>query len=178
MDDTIIIRIDDGVFAGSESTNPTIHRVAIISNGHTKRIATVRRLVTEDEIAEAVHAINDCKRMDAWKTLDDARELVVETLLRSARASIGLAERLQVPMAEHVPDLAKLLADLDELAPAMDEAERRHSDALTALRGFKDLRHRAAAVLGADAGCAEAELRLGHEQQSQITVEHRRNGHV
>jgi hypothetical protein len=76
LEDTVIIRIDNGVFVSSESTNPTLHRVAIIADGRRERLATVRRPVTEDQIAEAVRAINDCERMDAWNALDEARELV------------------------------------------------------------------------------------------------------
>ena len=148
LDDTVIIRIDSGVFVGSESTNPTLHRVAIIADGRSERLATVRRPVTEDHIAYAVRAINDCERMDAWNALDEARELVAETELRSARACVALAERLRLPVAE----------------------------ALTALRGLKDLRHRAAAVLGAEGASAGGALTMGYDQQ-QITSEHRESVH-
>ena len=172
LDDTVIIRIDNGVFVGSESTNPTLHRVAIIADGRRERLATVRRPVTEDQIAEAVRAINDCERMDAWNALDEARELVAETELRSARACVALAERLREPVAARIPDLAAFLVYFDELMPMVDEAERRHSEALTALRGLKDLRHRAAGVLGADDASTGGALTMGYDQQ-QITIEHR-----
>jgi hypothetical protein len=172
LDDTVIIRIDNGVFVSSESTNPTLHRVAIIADGRSERLATVRRPATEDQIAEAVRAINDCERMDAWNALDEARELVAETELRSARACVALAERLRVPVAAQIPDLATFLIGLDDLMPMVDEAERRHSEALTALRGLKDLRHRAAAVLGADVSNTAGALTMGYDQQ-QISIEHR-----
>lgn len=177
MDDTVIIRIDNGVFVGSESTNPTIHRVAIIADGRSERLATVRRPATEDEIAEAVRAINDCERMDAWNAINEARELVAETELRSARASVALAERLRAPVAARIPDLAPFLAELDKLMPIVDAAERRHSEALTALGGLKDLRHRAAAVLGAEEASAAGALAVGYEQQPQITIERREGAH-
>ena len=176
LDDTVIIRIDNGVFVGSESTNPTLHRVAIIADGRSERLATVRRPVTEDQIAYAVRAINDCERMDAWNALDEARELVAETELRSARACVALAERLRLPVAAQIPDLATFLIDLDDLMPMVDEAERRHSEALTALRGLKDLRHRAAAVLGAEGASTGGALTMGYDQQ-QITSEHRESVH-
>jgi hypothetical protein len=176
LDDTVIIRIDNGVFVRSESTNPTLHRVAIIADGRSERLATVRRPVTEDQIAEAVRAINDCERMDAWNALDEARGLVAETELRSARACVALAERLRAPITAQIPDLATFLIDLDDLMPMVDEAERRHSEALTALRGLKDLRHRAAAVLGADGSSTGGTLTIGHDQQ-QITIEHRESAH-
>ena len=172
LDDTVIIRIDNGVFVSSESTNPTLHRVAIIADGRSERLATVRRPVTEEQIAEAVRAINDCERMDAWNALDEARELVAETELRSARACVALAERLRVPVAAQIPDLAAFLVDLDHLMPMVDEVERRHSEALTALRGLKDLRHRAAGVLGTEGASTGGALTMGYDQQ-QITIEHR-----
>ena len=172
MDDTVIIRINNGVFVGSESTNPTLHRVAIIADGRRERLATVHRPVTEDEIAEAVRAINDCERMDAWNALKEARDLVAEAELRSARASVALSERFRVPVVARTPDLATLFVELDDLMVLVDEAERRHSEALTALRGLKDLRHRAAAVLGADGASTGGALAMGYDQQ-QITIEHR-----
>jgi hypothetical protein len=172
LEDTVIIRIDNGVFVSSESTNPTLHRVAIIADGRRERLVTVRRPVTEDQIAEAVRAINDCERMDAWNALDEARELVAETELRSARACVALAERLRAPVAAEVPDLTTFLVDLDDLMPMVDEAERRHSEALTALRGLKDLRHRADAVLGAEGASTGGALTKGYDQQ-QITIERR-----
>jgi hypothetical protein len=177
LDDTVIIRIDNGVFVGSESTNPTIHRVAIIADGRRERLATVRRPATEEEIAEAVRAINDCERMDAWNALDEARELVAETELRSARACVALAERLRAAVAARIPDLAAFLVYFDELMPMVDEAERRHSEALTALRGLKDLRHRAAAVLGAEGASGGGALSMGYDQQPQITIERRESAH-
>ena len=176
LDDTVIIRIDNGVFVGSESTNPTIHRVAIIADGLSERLATVRRPVTEDQIAVAVRAINGCERMDAWNALNEARGLVAETELRSARACVALAERLRMPVAAQIPDLATFLIDLDHLMPMVDEAERRHSEALTALRGLKDLRHRADAVLGAEGASAGGALTKGYDQQ-QITIERRETAH-
>jgi hypothetical protein len=176
LDDTVIIRIDNGVFVSSESTNPTLHRVAIIADGRRERLATVRRPATEDQITEAVRAINDCERMDAWNALDEARELVAETELRSARACVALAERLRAPVAAQIPDLAAFLIDLDDLMPLVDEAERRHSEALTALRGLKDLRHRAAAVLGPEGASTGGALTMGYDQQ-QITIEHRESAH-
>ena len=176
LEDTVIIRIDNGVFVSSESTNPTLHRVAIIADGRRERLVTVRRPVTEDQIAEAVRAINDCERMDAWNALDEARELVAETELRSARACVALAERLRAPVAAEVPDLTTFLVDLDDLMPMVDEAERRHSEALTALRGLKDLRHRADAVLGAEGASTGGALTKGYDQQ-QITIERRETAH-
>jgi len=177
LDDTVIIRIDNGVFVGSESTNPTIHRVAIIADGRRERLATVRRPATEEEIAEAVRAINDCERMDAWNALDEARELVAETELRSARASVALAERLREPVAARIPDLAAFLVYFDELMPMVDEAERRHSEVLTALRGLKDLRQRAAVVLGAEGSSAGGARSMGYDQQPQITIGRRESAH-
>ena len=177
MDDTVIIRIDNGVFVCSESTNPTIHRVAIIADGRRERLATVHRPVTEDEIAEAVRAINDCERMDAWNALKEARDLVAETELRSARASVALSERFRVPVVARIPDLALLFVELDELMLLVDEAERRHADALTALRGLKDLRRRAAAVSGAEGKSAGGELSVVYAQQPQITIERRESAH-
>jgi hypothetical protein len=176
LEDTVIIRIDNGVFVSSESTNPTLHRVAIIADGRRERLVTVRRPVTEDQIAEAVRAINDCERMDAWNALDEARELVAETELRSARACVALAERLRAPVAAEVPDLTTFLVDLDDLMPMVDEAERRHTEALTALRGLKDLRHRADAVLGAEGASTGGALTKGYDQQ-QITIERRETAH-
>ena len=176
LDDTVIIRIDNGVFVGSESTNPTIHRVAIIADGLSERLATVRRPVTEDQIAVAVRAINGCERMDAWNALNEARGLVAETELRSARACVALAERLRMPVAAQIPDLATFLIDLDHLMPMVDEAERRHAEALTALRGLKDLRHRAAAVLGVDSSSTASALTMGYDQP-QITIDRRESAH-
>ena len=167
--DTIIIRIENGAFAGFECANPTIRRAAIVTDGHTERVAACRLLVTENEIAEAVRVMRGCELMGACNGLDGAREVAQEAERRSAAASTELAERLHVPIADRIPDLAVLLADVDELMPLIDDAERRHSDALTALREFKVMSREAAAIAAAHDG---------HHHQPRITIEHREHAYV
>ena len=95
----------------------------------------------------------------------------------SALDAIGRDPARASAREERIPDLAAFLVYFDELMPMVDEAERRHSEALTALRGLKDLRHRAAAVLGAEGASGGGALSMGYDQQPQITIERRESAH-
>ena len=155
--DTIIIRIDDGAFAGFECVNPAIRRAAIVTDGFTERVAAGRLLVTENDIAEAVRVVRGCELTGAWQGLDAGCEVVVEAERRSAEVSAQLAELLHVPIADRVPDLRALLDDIERSMPMIEESERHHENALAALRQFKTLLAHAADAYGAAHG--------GHHQQ-------------
>lgn len=147
--DTVIVRIENGHFAGLECVIPTLRRVAVVTDGFEERVALAHQLVSEHEIAEAVRVIASCRRTGAWHLLDAARDVVAEAEDAASEVSAELAARLHVPIADRIPDLDALLGDLDQLRPLIDEARRRHAAALAAWQEFECAYQEAASVAGA-----------------------------
>lgn len=148
--DTIIIRIENGAFAGFDCANPAIRRAAIVTDGHAERVSEVRLLVTENDITKAVRMVRGCELMGAWNALDGGREVVAEAERRSAELAAQLAELLHVPIADRVPDVGALLNDIERSMPLIEKSERHHEKALAALREFKTLLVDAAGIYGAE----------------------------
>lgn len=150
--DTVIVRIENGHFAGLQCAIPNLRRVAVVNDGFEERVALVHQLVSEHEIAEAVRVIASCRRTGAWHLLDAAREVVAEAEDAASEVSAELAARLHVPIVDRVPDLDAQLCDLDQLRPLIDEAKRRHAAALAAWQEFECAYQEAAYVAGAADG--------------------------
>lgn len=150
--DTLIVRIENGMFAGIECSNPAIRHVAVVTDGFDERLTEVRQLVTEDEIAQAVHTIRGCRLMGAWHAVDSARDIVVAAERVSAEASAQLRDALHAPIADRPTDLGALLDNVAACAHLIEAAERHHERALEALRQFKVIVAEAHHIVGAADG--------------------------
>lgn len=138
--DFVIVRIENGAFAGLECVNPAINRVAVVTDGMTERVALVRQLATEEEIAEAVRIVGGCQRMGAWHALDAAGGIVHDAAAAAGSACAALAEAFahhDRPRAD-VVDLEGLLADGIRIHALRIEARRTVQRLLDAIDGYED----------------------------------------
>jgi len=160
--DFVIVRIENGVFAGLESPNHAIRRVAVITDGTHERVAAVRTLVSEDALADAIRAYNACERRGAWNALDDACAVAADAQAEAAAACQTLADALFALSHPRRPetDVADLLEAVAGTADERAAARVALTRALEALDGFDEACVRASEIVrGADdAGHNQAPL--------------------
>lgn len=159
----VIVRIEGGVFVGLESTNRTIHRVTVVTDGVAERQAAVRQLSTEHQIAEAVRLIRDGELNSAWHLLDSAGGIARVALGAAVSACSSLADQLssfEDPRGVH-GDLEARLADAIRLHAQRIETRRALVRAIEGLDGLDDAEAAAAAAHG------------GGHQQPPVVPHHR-----
>lgn len=140
---TVVVRIEDGCFAGLDCLGTTIQRVAVITNGVEERIALARQLVNEDDIAEAVRVVAACQRMGEWHGLDSAGGLVSLAAAEASDACAALADAFaaydtKVNTSTVFGDLEALIADGVRTHAMRTEARRAAQRLLDAIDGLED----------------------------------------
>jgi len=160
--DFVIVRIENGVFAGLESPHHAIRRVAVITDGTPERVAAARPIVTESAIADAIRNFNACERRGAWHVLDDACAVAAEAQVEAAAACQGLADTLFALSHPRRPesDVADLLEAVADSADERAAARIALTRALEALDGLDEACARASEIVhgAADDGHHQAPL--------------------
>jgi len=164
--DFVIVRIENGVFAGLESPHHAIRRVAVITDGIHERVAAVRPIVTESAIADAIRAFNACGRRGAWHALDDACAVAADAQSEAAATCQTLADALFALSHPRRPetdvvDLLDAVAGTDDERAAARVALTR---ALEALDGLDEACARASEIVH---GAADD----GHHQAPQNYID-------
>lgn len=159
--DTIIIRIKDGHFAGFECAHPAIRRAAIVTDGHFERIAGGRLLASDGELAVAKRVVRGCIINGAWSGLDDAGSVAAAALTVAADVCAEVAELLADfgRPSQPASDLEALLTVVIRTHNRRIEARELLTRALQALHGLDDAQ-----------ACAAA-AHDGHHQQPLIEIE-------
>ncbi len=138
-EDTVIVYTKGGTFSNLETTNSTVHRVAVVEQGSPFRMTAVRRLVLEADITRGVETIRACDRAGAWNALSDWADLAAYTLKPAAEACTRLASLCLELRNRHPSDPAALLADTLAECPEIDAAKHLLRDALHVLERLPEV---------------------------------------
>lgn len=148
---TVVVRIENGHFAGLDCLGTTVQRVAVVTDGVEERVTVARQLVSEHDIAEAVRVVAACQRMGEWHGLDSAGGLVSLAAAEASDACASLADAYaaydtKVNTSTVFGDLEALLADGVRTHALRVEARRAAQRLFDAIDGLED----AYAAVGGD----------------------------